>query len=96
MVLPIWAITLIGFAAAACTTSAFVPQAVRVWRLKRADEISLTAFLVLSIGSLAWFSYGVLLDSWPIILANGVTFVLVLTILVLKILWDRKARTDAV
>ena len=74
------------------TTGAFIPQVVRVWRLKRADEISLTTFLVLSIGSLFWLVYGLFLSSWPIILANGVTFALVMTILALKLRWDQLPR----
>jgi MtN3 and saliva related transmembrane protein len=89
--LPDWSIILIGSVAAACTTAAFVPQVVRVWRLKRADEISFTTFLVLSLGSLVWLTYGLLISSLPVIAANGVTFALVLTILILKVKWDRKA-----
>jgi len=91
MVLPDWSITLIGSIAAVCTTAAFVPQVIRVWRLKRADEISLMTFLVLSIGSLVWLTYGLFISSLPVIAANGVTFILVLAILILKVTWDRKA-----
>lgn len=91
MVLPDWSITLIGSIAAVCTTAAFVPQVIRVWRLKRADEISLITFLVLSIGSLVWLTYGLFISSLPVIAANGVTFILVLAILILKVTWDRKA-----
>ena len=91
MFLPDWSVTLIGSVAAVCTTAAFVPQVIRVWRLKRADEISLITFLVLSIGSLVWLTYGLLISSLPVIAANGVTFTLVLAILILKVTWDRKA-----
>ena len=90
---PTWSITLIGLIAGTCSTGAFVPQAVRVWRLKRADEISFTTFLVLSIGSVLWLVYGLWLSSLPIILANAVTFVLVVTILVLKLKWDRNPQS---
>jgi MtN3 and saliva related transmembrane protein len=88
---PPWTITAIGLAAGTLTTGAFVPQVVRVWRLRRAEEISFTTFLVLSIGSLAWLTYGLLVSSWPVILANSATFVLVLTILCLKVVWDRRS-----
>ncbi len=91
MIVPGWSIPLIGFAAAACTTAAFVPQVVRVWRLKRAEEICLVTVLALSIGSLVWLTYGLLISSLPIVLANGVTLVLVLTILLLKVMWDRRS-----
>jgi MtN3 and saliva related transmembrane protein len=95
MVVPTWLITLIGSIAAVCTTAAFVPQVIRVWRLKRAEEISLSTFLVLSIGSLVWLTYGLLISSIPVVVANGVTFVLVLTIVSLKLMWDRKSLPTA-
>lgn len=86
-----WIITLIGSTAGVCTTVAFLPQVIRVWRLKHAEEISLTTFLVFSIGTLIWLIYGLLLASWPIIIANGVTLVLALTILSLKLKWDAES-----
>jgi MtN3 and saliva related transmembrane protein len=89
MEIPTWSVTLIGSVAGLCTTAAFLPQAIRVWRLKRAEEISLTTFLVFSIGVLVWLIYGLFLDSLPIVLANGVTLVLALTIVALKLKWDR-------
>ncbi|HYA71396.1 MAG TPA: PQ-loop domain-containing transporter, partial [Thermoplasmata archaeon] len=51
MALPPWSATLIGSIAAVFTTAAFVPQVARVWRLKRADEISLTTFLAFAVGT---------------------------------------------
>ena len=89
MDLPSWTITVIGSIAGVCTTVAFLPQVLRVWRMKRADEISLTTFLVFSMGTSIWLIYGLLVASWPIIIANSVTLVLSLTILTLKLKWDR-------
>jgi MtN3 and saliva related transmembrane protein len=91
MDIPSWTITLIGSIAGVCTTIAFLPQVLRVWRMKRADEISLTTFLVFSMGTLIWLIYGLLVVSWPIIIANAVTLVLSLTILFLKLKWDNAA-----
>jgi MtN3 and saliva related transmembrane protein len=89
MVLPPWTPTLIGSIAAVCTTGAFVPQLIRVWRLKSAKEISLTTFAAFSLGTLTWLMYGFLIRSVPVILANGVTLVLALMILSLKLTYDR-------
>lgn len=86
---PGWLPTLIGSVGAVCTTGAFVPQVVRVWRLKRADEISLVTFLAFAVGTSVWLVYGFLIDSIPVIVANGVTLVLALTIVVLKLSYDR-------
>ena len=78
------AVTAIGLIAAVCTTVSFVPQLIRVWRLRSAREISLTMFLVFSLGTFLWLLYGILIRSLPVILA------LSLAILALKLRFDRK------
>jgi len=95
MMLSPWAPTLIGSVAAVFTTGAFVPQVLRVWRLKSAGEISLTTFLVFALGTSVWLVYGFLIDSVPVILANAVTLVLALSIVVLKLNYDRAERRAA-
>ena len=84
------AVTAIGLIAAVCTTVSFVPQLIRVWRLRSAREISLTMFLVFSLGTFLWLLYGNLIRSLPVILANAVTLALSLAILALKLRFDRK------
>ena len=92
MAFPPWSVELIGLVAGVCTTAAFLPQAIRVWRLKRADEISFATFLAFSIGTIVWLLYGFLIDSIPVILANAITTVLALTILSMKWRYDRVQR----
>ena len=81
---------LIGSAAAVCTTVSFLPQLIRVWRLKSARDISLTMFLVFSVGLILWLVYGILTNSWPVIMANAVTLALSMGILLLKMRYDRR------
>lgn len=85
------AIDFIGYAAAACTTLSFLPQLIRVLRLHSARDISLGMFLIFSIGTLLWLMYGVLAHSKPVMAANAVTLVLSITILALKLRFDRNA-----
>ncbi len=80
----------IGLAAAVCTTISFVPQLIRVWRLRSAREISTIMFSVFSLGTFLWLVYGICLHAVPIILANAVSLVLALAILALKLRFDRK------
>lgn len=84
------ATTLVGSVAAFCTTGAFVPQVVRVVRLKSAQDISLATFLLFSFGLAVWAAYGFLINSIPVILANIVTLALALTIVALKVSYDRR------
>ena len=74
-----------GYAAAICTTSAYIPQVVRVWRTRSTKDISLKMFLVLVTGLALWLTYGFLKGEIPIIAANGVTLMLAGIILFFKL-----------
>lgn len=78
-------ITLIGFMAAFCTTVAFVPQVIKTWKTRHTQDLSLGLFVVFSIGIFLWLIYGLLLMSWPIIIANLFTLILALILLGLKL-----------
>lgn len=82
-------VTEIGFTAGALTTIAFWPQLQRTWRTRSADDVSLAMLLTFTTGVFLWFVYGVMLNSWPIIVTNVVTFLLTAAILVLKLRFKR-------
>jgi MtN3 and saliva related transmembrane protein len=79
----------IGFVAAFCTTVAFVPQLVRVLKLRSAREISLGTFLLFSVGVFLWLLYGIYSGSKPVIASNAATLGLSLSILYLKMRYGR-------
>lgn len=81
----------IGYTAATMTTISFVPQLVRVIKLRSARDVSLGMFLIFTTGTAFWLLYGLMVRSFPVALANSVTFVLSLAILVLKLKFDRDA-----
>ncbi len=74
-----------GYLAAAMTTLAFVPQAVKTIRTRDTRSISLGMYVVFTAGIAMWLVYGIALNSVPMILANIVTFLLSATILGLKL-----------
>ena len=74
-----------GYVAATLTTLAFVPQAIKTIRTRDTHSISLGMYVVFTIGIMFWFGYGIVLGSWPMIVANAITFVLSTTILVMKL-----------
>lgn len=84
-------VALAGYIAAILTTLAFIPQLIRVWRLRSARDISLTMFLAYSFGVFLWFVYGIAIHSMPVVIANAVTFALSIAILVLKLRFDRQS-----
>ena len=78
-------ITIIGLVAAACTTIAFFPQILQVYRTKQTRDLSLPTFILLTTGIFLWLIYGILLESLPIILANSITFIGCFYIMIMKI-----------
>ncbi len=78
----------IGFAAAFLTTTAFVPQLVRVVKLRSAREISLGTFLIYAVGVGLWLVYGIYIRSMPMMVSNGLSLVLSLSIFALKLKYD--------
>jgi MtN3 and saliva related transmembrane protein len=78
-------IVLIGYIAGALTTISFVPQVVRAWKLKETRDLSLAMLILFAAGILLWTCYGIWTGSLPIIVANVITFVLILVLLGLKL-----------
>lgn len=76
---------IIGYIGATLTTLAFLPQAIKTIKNKQTKDISLLMYVIFVIGITFWFIYGVMLQAWPIILANLVSFCLSGTILILKL-----------
>ncbi len=77
--------TVIGLAAGTFTTLSFVPQLMKTIRTRRTNDMSglwLTCFVC---GVSLWLTYGLLLPSMPIIVANVATLLLTLPILFIKI-----------
>ena len=66
-----------------------MPQLARVVRRRSARDISLPTFLMFSIGVLLWLIYGLDTHSRPVIASNLVTLVLSVSILALKLRYDR-------
>ncbi|PAP77593.1 SemiSWEET family sugar transporter [Rubrivirga marina] len=75
-------VTLLGLVAAACTTASFVPQVLKAWRSGSSADLSLGMYGLFTLGIVLWLAYGLLIRDTPIIVANVVTLVLVLSILV--------------
>ncbi len=77
--------TVLGLIAGTLTTIAFLPQVIKTWKTKSAEDVSLGMFLTLCLGIVLWIIYGISIQDIPLIVANGVTFVLAFTILCLKV-----------
>lgn len=76
---------LLGYAAAFLTTVAFVPQALLVWKQRRASGVSLAMYALFTVGVLLWLLYGIALGAWPVIVANAITLLLASFILWIRL-----------
>jgi MtN3 and saliva related transmembrane protein len=78
-------IEFLGPVAGLLTTFAFLPQAVKTWRTRSADDFSLPTLLMLVVGIGLWTIYGVMRAAPSIWLGNGITMVLAASILSVKL-----------
>ncbi len=76
---------LIGSSAATLTTISFFPQALHTFRTKDVRGISLGMYSAFTLGVALWLVYGLLIDAWPVVIANVITLALASTILVMKL-----------
>ncbi|MFA6016202.1 MAG: SemiSWEET transporter [Gallionellaceae bacterium] len=75
----------IGSLAALLTTASFIPQVWQIFRSHHTKDISLGMYIAFTAGVALWLVYGVLLVSWPIIIANSITLCLAGSVLIMKI-----------
>ena len=80
-----------GYFAALLTTVAFLPQLIKTLRTKKADDVSLVTLVMFIIGLTSWIIYGYKISSIPILIANIITFILNVFILILKVYFSKKS-----
>ncbi len=78
-------ISVIGMIAAFCTTIAQLPQVLKVLKTHQTRDISLWMYIIINIGVVLWLVYGLYILDYPLILANAVTFILTMIVLIMKI-----------
>ena len=82
---------ILGTIAGTLTTISFIPQVSKTWQSRSATDISFGMFILFSIGVSLWLFYGIAIGSWPIIISNSVTLALAISIILMKIRFDRVA-----
>ena len=80
-----------GYLAAALTTVAFLPQVIKTWRSKKAEDVSILTLLMFITGLLFWIIYAIQTNSRPVLIANIITLMLNIMILALKLVFAEKS-----
>ena len=82
-----------GYFAAVLTTAAFLPQLIKTLNTKKAEDVSLITLIMFICGVGSWIIYGYKISSSPILIANIITFILNLLILISKIYYSKNIRS---
>ncbi|MFC0343205.1 SemiSWEET transporter [Epilithonimonas hispanica] len=81
---------IIGLIAGGLTSIAMMPQLIKVIKEKNAEDISVIMLLILISGLSLWVCYGFLKDELPIILSNGFSVLVNLTLLICCFIFKKK------
>ncbi len=66
-------VTIIGILAAFLTTTSFIPQMIKVVKSKSTGDLSMIMVILLTLGIFMWLIYGILITSYPVIIANALS-----------------------
>lgn len=80
----------IGYAAATLTTASFVPQVWLTFKTRDVSGISLGMYSAFTLGISLWLAYGLLIEAWPVVIANVITLALAASILWMRLRYGVK------
>ncbi len=80
----------IGMGAGVLTSVSMLPQLIKTFKEKKAEDLSLVMILVLMSGIGCWIYYGILRKDAPIIYTNSFSFLLNSILLILRFKYAEK------
>lgn len=78
-------VELIGFSAGTLSAVTFLPQVIKTWKMKAADELSLLMILFIMSSVTMWVIYGSLIGNRVIIFTNSIVLLLSFFLLFFKL-----------
>ena len=81
-------VTVIGLVAGGLTTFAMLPELIKILKTKSTKDISLLLFIMAFLGVILWLVYGFLINDVPVMVGNGISLLLVGSVLILKLKYD--------
>lgn len=80
----------IGLLACVCTSISFIPQAIKTFKTKDVNGLSILMYSIFNLGMFSWFIYGIYLKSYQMIFANALCLCFSFPILVMIIKYRQK------
>ena len=84
------AIQILGMTAGSISAITFLPQVIKTWKTKSADDISLLMFTFATISVIMWLVYGIILRDVPIIYTNSLVLICSVIMLYFKFRFSSK------
>lgn len=81
---------LLGLVASCFTTSSFAPQIWRTWKTRDVSGMSLSTYLILTLGVSLWLLYGILKGDLPLIVANITMVMMTGTITMMIVIFNKR------
>jgi MtN3 and saliva related transmembrane protein len=75
---------ILGLVAALFTTFAFLPQSIKAIKTRHTKDLSMPTLVMLFTGITLWLIYGILIFNIPLFIANGISFVVMGIMIILK------------
>jgi MtN3 and saliva related transmembrane protein len=79
----------IGIAAGVFTATSMLPQVIKTFKEKKAEDVSLFMLVILLAGQILWIVYGFKRQDLPIIFTNCFSFVVNITMVILRIKYKK-------
>jgi len=85
-------IDIVGYAAAVIGTSMMLPQVIKSLRTKKVEDLSLLMCILFFLNCVLWGIYGIMIGSWPVIIANSIGTIISIIQLIVKMKYDGKKK----
>jgi MtN3 and saliva related transmembrane protein len=66
-----WLVSVVGVA----TGAAYVPQALRIWKRRSSDDVSILTYALFLGGQIVYLVYGIRIRQWPLIVGMGANII---------------------
>ena len=80
---------MVGYAATVIGTSMMLPQIARSWRTRQMRDVAWGMISLFLLNCQLWLAYGLMIAARPMVVANGIGFLIGLVLLGLKIRFRR-------
>ena len=80
-----YTVEIVGFLAGILVALSFLPQVIKSWKTKSTKDIAISLSIVNLSGQVLWIIYGFLVGSASLIVMSGITLLLTLSLLILKL-----------